>query len=246
MTEPDDHIRRRTIAGLREQLGVIVERPPGDAARLPGAAQAPTSTPVAADTAAEPVPTVAQTLNDAHIAEDPHYPEDRASEDSQRRPKGSIEDSALSKLAAAPTSCHQLTTHLVRRGYPEPQVADLINRYTQVGLLNDSEYAHMVVRSAATGRAKARPALARELHAAGIDRDTAQAALEAIDDATEHATACAYVAKKLPGLTRHPPHVIMRRLASQLARRGYTYETSMAVITEALHDAGIEATSYPT
>lgn len=253
MISPDDHSRRRTIAELRAQLGTITERPPGETTEPPGAAQAPAMPTAPAESPVR----LAYLESSAHPvgANDPGNGVDmdagdggpnNGAEGGKQRPKGSIEDSALSKLAAGPASRHQLATHLIRRGYPKQEVTDLVERYTRVGLLDDAEYAHMLVRSASRNRAKARPALARDLRTAGIDDETARAALDIIDDATEQATARAYVAKKLPGLTRHPPHVIMRRLASQLARRGYSYDTSMAAVTEALYEAGIPATQYPT
>lgn len=144
---------------------------------------------------------------------------------------------ALRKLNAGPHSVAQIRTALAKADIPEAVADAVITRYVDVGLLNDVEYAAMLVRTKHTMNGKARRAIAEDLRKAGIDQTTAEVALTEIDVTDEHLAAKTLVAKKLPSLLRYDDQVIIRRLAGQLARRGFDSETSYAVITEALQHA---------
>ena len=75
----------------------------------------------------------------------------------------------------------------------------------EVGLVDDTAYAGMLVRSQQAGRGLARRALAQELRRKGVDDETAQAALDEVDPHDEEERARELVAKKMRSMTGLEP-----------------------------------------
>jgi len=143
----------------------------------------------------------------------------------------------LRQLAMAPRSRAQLAQKLAQRDCPADVAAAVLDRMTEVGLVDDEAYAQMLVRSQQSGRGLAKRALARELRTKGIDDDLAQAALDSIPDAVERDRARELVDKKLRAMHGLGVTVQTRRLAGMLARKGYSPSMTYAVIREAIADA---------
>ena len=143
----------------------------------------------------------------------------------------------LRQLTAAPRSRSQLEQVLRRRGCPDDVAARVLDRMEEVGLVDDAAYADLLVRSQQAGRGLARRALAHELRRKGVDDDTAQAALDAVDDRDEEERARVLVAKKLRSMSGLDAVVQTRRLAGMLARKGYASEVTMRVVREAVREA---------
>ena len=112
--------------------------------------------------------------------------------------------------------------------------AAVLDRFTEVGLVDDAAFAEVWVRTRHAGRGLSRSALTRELRAKGVDDETVADAVEAIDDDAEAAAARALVARRLPAMRSLPAEVRMRRLVGQLARKGYSGGLAMRVVREAL------------
>jgi regulatory protein len=143
----------------------------------------------------------------------------------------------LRQLALAPRSRAELRQKLAQRGCA-PEVANaVLDRMTQVGLIDDEAYAQMLVRSQQAGRGLARSALARELRTKGIEDHLAEAALASISDIDERDRARALVDKKLRAMHGQGIDVQTRRLAGMLARKGYSSSVAYAVIRDAIADA---------
>ena len=143
----------------------------------------------------------------------------------------------LRQLAMAPRSRAQLEQKLAQRDCPADVAAAVLDRMTEVGLVDDRAYAQMLVRSQHADRGLAKRALARELHTKGIEDDLADQALASISDADERDRARALVDKKLRAMHGLGIEVQTRRLAGMLARKGYSPSVSYAVIREAIADA---------
>ena len=143
----------------------------------------------------------------------------------------------LRQLTGAPKSRHQLEQALHRRGCPQDVAAAVLDRFEQVGLVDDEAYAQMFVRSRQTGRGLASRALRHELRAKGIDEDTTRAVLEEIDPQVEREIARGLVVKKLRTMHGLERPVQVRRLAGMLARKGYGSELALRVIHETLDQA---------
>jgi len=143
----------------------------------------------------------------------------------------------LRQLAMAPRSRAELLQKLALRGCTPDVAGAVLDRMTQVGLVDDEAYAHMLVRSQQAGRGLARRALARELRTKGIEGDLADQALSSISDDDERDRARALVDKKLWAMHGLGLEVQTRRLAGMLARKGYSSSLTYAVIREAIADA---------
>ena len=143
----------------------------------------------------------------------------------------------LRQLAMAPRSRAQLEEKLAQRDCPADVAAAVLDRMTEVGLVDDQAYAQMLVRSQQVGRGLAKRALARELRTKGIDEDLAQEALASISDADERRRARDLVDKKLRAMNGLGIEVQTRRLAGMLARKGYSPSLTYAVIRDAIADA---------
>ena len=143
----------------------------------------------------------------------------------------------LRQLALAPRSRAQLGQKLSQRGCPADVAATVLDRMTEVGLVDDQAYAQMLVRSQQAGRGLAKRALARKLRNQGIEEDLADEALASISDADERDRALALVERKLRAMHGLGIEVQTRRLAGMLARKGYSWSVTSAVIGEAIADA---------
>jgi regulatory protein len=140
----------------------------------------------------------------------------------------------LRQLAMAPRSRAELIQKLAQRGCAADVAATVLDRMTQVGLVDDQAYAHMLVRTQQAGRGLARRALARELRTKGIADHWAREALDSISDEDERDRARALVGKKLREMHGLGIEVQTRRLAAMLARKGYSSSVSYTVIREAI------------
>jgi len=146
---------------------------------------------------------------------------------------------ALRLLEAAPRSRHQLGERLARRGVA-PEVAErVLDRFVEVGLLDDAAYAGMLVRSRRASRGLAPRALALELRRAGIDEETAAAALadlEVEQDESDEEVATRLVRRRLRSMRGLEDDVALRRLVGMLARKGYPPSFAARLVREVLRE----------
>ncbi|MEW1955910.1 regulatory protein RecX [Terrabacter sp. NPDC080008] len=140
----------------------------------------------------------------------------------------------LRQLSMAPRSRSQLEKKLRQRGCDDDVAAKVLDRFTEVGLVDDEAYAQMLVRSKQSGNGLARKALAHELRKQGIDQEIADEALGQVGAGDERARAELLVEKKLRTMRGLDPAVQARRLAGMLARKGYSGEVAWPVIRDAL------------
>jgi regulatory protein len=180
----------------------------------------------------------AAALAEAGAASEPGDPapgvEKRAAEPDPRDVARQI---VLRQLAMAPRSRAELMQKLTQRGCAAEVAGAVLDRMTQVGLVDDEAYAYMLVRTQQAGRGLARRALARELRTKGIEGDLAEEALSTISDEDERDRARALVDKKLRAMHGLGIEVQTRRLAGMLARKGYSSSVTYAVIRDAIADS---------
>ncbi|MEO8829732.1 regulatory protein RecX [Lapillicoccus sp.] len=143
----------------------------------------------------------------------------------------------LRQLTMAPRSRRQLADKLRERGCPEDVASRVLDRMTDVGLVDDDAYAAMLVRSKQAGRGLAKRALAQELRGKGVDDETIEGALGSIDAESERALAEQVAAKKMRTMGGLDPQVQSRRLAGALARKGYPPSVVYAVVRDAVNAA---------
>jgi regulatory protein len=161
-------------------------------------------------------------------------PDDPQSEAPEADPESVARAIVLRQLSLAPRSRAQLEKKLRQRGCDQEVAHRVLDRMTEVGLVDDEAYAELLVRSKQSGRGLARKALAHQLRQQGIDGDIADDALAAVGPQDERARAEELVAKRLRTMSGLAPDVQARRLAGMLARKGYSGEIAWPVIREAI------------
>ncbi len=123
---------------------------------------------------------------------------------------------------------------------PDDAAEAVLERFTDVGLIDDSAFAAAWVESRHAGRGLAARALRHELSTRGVAPDVVCEAVQSIDVDAETAAARALVERRMARLSGLPRDVQVRRLAGLLARKGYSGGLSAQVIGEALRAAADE------
>jgi regulatory protein len=147
----------------------------------------------------------------------------------------------LRLLTGTPRTRKQLADALSKKGIPDEAAEEVLSRFEEVGLINDSAFADAWVESRHHGRGLARRALAQELRTKGVDSTLIDAAVSQLDSEQEEATARELVARKLRATRGLDRDKRLRRLAGMLARKGYPEGMALRVVRQALEEEGGEA-----
>lgn len=147
---------------------------------------------------------------------------------------------ALRQLSFSARSSAQLLEAMLKRDVPSPAAEEVIERLTGVGLIDDAEYAAMLVRTRQAERGLSKRALMVELTRKGIDQHTAEAALDQIDAGDEADAARELVRKRVRTMREIEPTKRRNRLYGTLGRKGYSASAARAAIDEVLTEEGLE------
>lgn len=140
----------------------------------------------------------------------------------------------LDKLTGQPRTRAELADLLAEREIPDEVASEVLDRFGEVGLIDDAAFAAAWVESRHRGRGLGKRALAQELRRRGVNDELARDALDELGPDQEEATARALVRKKLPSMRSLDRQVAMRRLLGMLARKGYPGGLAMAVVKQEL------------
>ncbi|OUS96965.1 recombination regulator RecX [Rhodococcus sp. NCIMB 12038] len=149
-------------------------------------------------------------------------------------------DLCLRLLTDRARSRAELSDRLAKKGYSADIAERVLDRLTEVGLVNDADFAQQWVHSRHTYSGKGKRALALELRRKGIGQEDATEALAQIATEDERARATELVAKKLRTVSADDRDRAVRRLVSMLARRGFPQGMAFEVVKEQLDRAGAE------
>jgi regulatory protein len=144
----------------------------------------------------------------------------------------------LRLLTGTPRTRRQLSDALRTRGFSDRAVASVLDRFEEVGLIDDAAFANAWVESRHHGRGLARRALAGELRSRGVDPATVDRAVARLDGEREEETARALVARRLRATRGLDEGKRLRRLVGMLARKGYPEGVALRVVREALREEG--------
>lgn len=140
----------------------------------------------------------------------------------------------LRQLTNSPKSRHQLAQKLAERNVPADVAESVLDRFVEIELIDDADFAQLWVRSRAQNRSLARGALKRELAEKGIAPELAEEALAQISDEDERDSAAELVRRKLRGsmnlADRAERDKYTRRWVAMLARKGYNPSAAFAVV----------------
>jgi regulatory protein len=137
----------------------------------------------------------------------------------------------------------ELAQALAKKGVPAEAAAAVLDRFGEVGLIDDAAFAGQWVRSRHEYRGLGRRAIAVELRRKGVADDVAGEALAGVDAESEDRRARELVDRKLRSLDVSAPEQrtkAARRLVGMLARKGYAAGTAYRVVREALAERGAE------
>jgi regulatory protein len=173
-------------------------------------------------------------------------------------------DQCIRLLAVRPRTRSELETVLRKRGYDADVISEVLDRYSDVRIIDDEAFAQAWVTSRHHSKGLARRALAGELRRKGVSDDDMGTALGELDGDTEIETARALVERRLrterAALARRPRATVtaehegdgdpgregrqkaqaalVRRLVGMLARKGYPPGLAYRVVKEAMADDG--------
>jgi len=153
----------------------------------------------------------------------------------------------LRQLTDRPRSRAELAVALRKKQVPDDVAGRLLDRFTEVGLIDDEAFARLWVESRQRSKGLAGRALAVELRRKGIDDEVARRVLAEVEPDDEREAAGRLVRRKLHSLRRVPEPAKTRRLMGMLARKGYPPGLALSVVREELGadedwQAQIEAT----
>ena len=161
-------------------------------------------------------------------------PPDPVAEGPEADPESVARKILLDQLIGQARSRQELADKLRKKLVPDDVATRLLDRFEEVGLVDDEAFARSWIASRQPGKGLARRALAQELRRKGIDDEVAREALDEIDPDDEESAARALVRKKLRTLSRVDDTTATRRLVGLLARKGYPSGMSFAVVRDEL------------
>jgi regulatory protein len=140
----------------------------------------------------------------------------------------------LDQLSGRARSRSDLAAKLAQRNVPTDVATRLLDRFEEVGLVDDAAFAREWVAQRQEGRGLARRALAQELRRKGIDDEVAREALGDLDETDEVEAARMLVRRRLRSVRGLENDKAVRRLVGMLARKGHSSAVAFRVVREEL------------
>ena len=163
-----------------------------------------------------------------------------------RDPAALARSIGLRLLTGAPRSRAELAAAMARKEVPDDVASAVLDRFAAVGLVDDAEYALMLVRSRHADRGLARGALRMELRRKGIDDEVAADALGGLDAEQEETTARELARRRLASSRGLAREVRLRRVVAMLGRKGYSSGLAVKIGCELLAAEGGEPGADPS
>jgi regulatory protein len=164
----------------------------------------------------------------------PDPPPDLESLGPEADPESVARTILLDQLTGRARTRRELADKLRSRNVPDEVATRMLDRFTEVGLIDDAAFARLWVESRQSSRGLARRALSDELRRKGVDAEIVREAVDEVDPADEEAAARRLVRKKLPSLLEVDQATATRRLVGMLARKGYSAGLAFAVVKDEL------------
>ena len=143
----------------------------------------------------------------------------------------------LRLLEKGPKSSSELLEVLLKNEIPLEIAKPLIERFTEVELINDQVYAQDLADASRRTKGLARSMVKRKLETKGLDKELIDQVASEISDEDELAVATELAIKRLGQLSHLQPEARKRRLVGFLQRRGFGSSAVFAAIREAESDA---------
>lgn len=151
---------------------------------------------------------------------------------------------ALRRLTMRDHSRNELDQALAAKDVPDDVREQLLDRFEELGLVNDQAFAESWTRARRSSRKLSKSAVRRELQSKGVEREVIDEALEPIEHDDEVALATELARKKWRQVHSLPREVAYRRMAGQLARKGFASSVVGQVLREVM-DSDPEEFGFP-
>ena len=135
----------------------------------------------------------------------------------------------------------ELAGALAKKGVPDEAATRVLDRFAEVGLLDDASLAQSIAGAQHRERGLARRAVAVKLRQRGFDNDVVLDAITGIDAEDERRRASELVARRHRSLAALPVEVRTRRLVGLLGRKGYPPGLVWEVVRAELSGAGADS-----
>lgn len=173
----------------------------------------------------------------SHLAPSAPPPADPVQSGPDADPESVARTILLDALTGRARSRRELADRLARKDVPVEIATRLLDRFTEVGLIDDAAFARQWISARQSGKGLARRALAQELRHKGIADEVAREALDEIDADDEDAAARRLVRKRLRSVAGLERDKATRRLVGMLARKGYPPGLAFAIVRDELDGA---------
>ncbi|HWG26882.1 regulatory protein RecX [Actinospica sp.] len=160
---------------------------------------------------------------------------------SQQDPEAYARGLVLDSLTRSARTRGQLAELLKRKEVAEEVAEAVLDRFTELGLIDDAAYAEAFTRSRHEHKGLGSRAIAFELRRRSVPDELVQEAVSVLDTEQEQLTASRLARERLARMSGLPREVQTRRLAGFLARKGYGGEVVGRAVREALANARAEA-----
>lgn len=148
----------------------------------------------------------------------------------------------LNTLNRAPKTRSQLAELLASRGVPTDVAEGVLDRFEELRLINDEQYAYDWVMARHEHRRLSKRALAMELRRKGVADDHIDAAIEHIDAESEHSAARDVAERKARSTQGLAAPVRHRRMMAAVMRKGYSASIAAAAVREVLGECSDDDT----
>jgi len=142
----------------------------------------------------------------------------------------------LRRLSHAPRTRKELAKDLKDKDISDEVANVALNRFEEVGLINDQALATNYVSSQHERKGLGKNALRQQLRAKGVSDDVALEAISQISDDQEFQAAFALACKKIRSLQRDDAKTQLRKIVGVLARKGYSSNLAFRVAKEVITD----------
>lgn len=159
---------------------------------------------------------------------------ERTAKSEPKDPAERAREICLRLLDIRPRTYIELAEALTKKDIPDEVINEVLDRYREVGMIDDGAFARAWVSSRHRSKKLSRRALSSELRRKGVDTELVDEALEQVDGDSERAAARALVEKRLRSMGSAAPDAVFRRLVSMLARKGYPAGVAVGVVKEVL------------
>ena len=147
----------------------------------------------------------------------------------------------LHQLARSAKSTSQLRKILEQREIPTEIAEMVLERFTEVGLIDDAAYAETIVNSRRNFKGLAKSAIKRELNEKGVDQALVEEAISGITAEDDFESAKDLAVRRYRQMAHLQKDVRTRRLAGYLQRKGYASSAVFGAIRFAEEQYQLEA-----